>query len=67
MSGRIGKVTLKPIEPDLTGLHTTDDVMAEYLACYWPVPEAAKAMGIKPLYGNAVVQRIRRELGEQAR
>lgn len=42
------------------------DLLAEELANGASVPEAAKTIGVEYAYGNALFQRIRKSLGEQA-
>ena len=63
-AARISKVRYKP---KLTGLTRKIDILAEYSACGYTVPESAKEMGIKHDYANALFQRIRNEVGSQAR
>lgn len=48
------------------GLSATDQ-FAEHLANGLSVNEAARAVGWSTSYGNAVLQRIRKRLGDQAR
>jgi hypothetical protein len=43
------------------------DQFAEYLAEGKSVPEASRLVGIYSGYGNALLQRIRKRLGPQAR
>lgn len=60
---RISKVRYKP---KLEGLTRKIDILAEYLACEYTVAEAAKIMGITYTYANAMLQRIRRQIGDRA-
>lgn len=48
------------------GLSTIEQ-FAEHLSNGLTVPEASRAMGIYPGYGNSLLQRIRKQLGPQAR
>lgn len=43
------------------------DRFAEHLSEHGDVPRAARETGIKTPYGNALLQRIRKRLGPQAR
>jgi hypothetical protein len=43
------------------------DRFAEYLANGLSVPEAARAVGWQASHGNSMLQRIRKQLGAQAK
>jgi len=51
----------------VAGCRTRLDAFAEYLAQGLTVKEAARAMGHDQAYGNALMQRLRKRLGSQAR
>jgi len=50
---------MKPESPQL-------DRFADYLAEGWKVRDAAREMGLSPLTGDKMLQRLRRRLGPQA-
>jgi hypothetical protein len=49
-----------------SGLSKLDE-FAEHLANGLSVPEAARAVGWQSSHGNSMLQRIRKQLGEQAK
>jgi transposase-like protein len=49
-----------------SGMKTIDQ-FAELLAEGYGVTAAARMLGVEPTYGNAMLQRIRKRLGPQAR